>query len=439
VRRLARPLVYLGTASVVLGLGKFHARYVGHYVFHNSSRLSWSIAYIAILCVAAYAAGIPDLYKGIRTSAVAAAGATSAGALGISAVQLLVGSLLLPRLVVLLSAVLLVPWYVACSLLASRGRAREAERDRVVGVITSEEASVLATELRRSAERPASLERVVDIDQVVPDSPWAEPLVDLAIEVDASVLVLDVAAQANEGIVHQAAALHESGVRVRTLALFYDEWLGKLPISELERVSLMFDIGELHRARYVRMKRLLDVVVGLAGLAILLVLIPFVALGDLVANRGPMFYMQPRVGRHERPFQILKFRTMSPGGEDTEWTAEHDTRITPFGRWLRRSHIDELPQVVNVLRGDLSVVGPRPEQPKYVAELEQKIPFYRLRHLVRPGLTGWAQVKYTYGASDMDALEKLQYEFYYLRHQGLLLDMRIIGRTIRSVIGRGGR
>jgi lipopolysaccharide/colanic/teichoic acid biosynthesis glycosyltransferase len=439
VRRLARPLVYLGTASVVLGLGKFHARYVGHYVFHNSSRLSWSIAYIAILCVAAYAAGIPDLYKGIRTSAVAAAGATSAGALGISAVQLLVGSLLLPRLVVLLSAVLLVPWYVACSLLASRGRAREAERDRVVGVITSEEASVLATELRRSAERPASLERVVDIDQVVPDSPWAEPLVDLAIEVDASVLVLDVAAQANEGIVHQAAALHESGVRVRTLALFYDEWLGKLPISELERVSLMFDIGELHRARYVRMKRLLDVVVGLAGLAILLVLIPFVALGDLVANRGPMFYMQPRVGRHERPFQILKFRTMSPGGEDTEWTAEHDTRITPFGRWLRRSHIDELPQVVNVLRGDLSVVGPRPEQPKYVAELEQKIPFYRLRHLVRPGLTGWAQVKYTYGASDMDALEKLQYEFYYLRHQGLVLDLRIIGRTVRSIIERGGR
>lgn len=439
MRRLARPLVYLGTVGVVLGLGKFHAKYVGHYVFHSSSRLSWSIAYIALLCVAAYAAGIPDLYKGVRPSATAAAGATATGALAISAIQLLVGSLLLPRLVVLASAILLVPWYVGCSLLASLGRTREAGRDRVVAIISPEEASVLRAELERAAERQASLVEVIRAEEALPSSPWAEPLVDLAIEVDATVLILDMAAQASEPIVHQAAALHESGVRVRTLALFYDQWLGKLPLSELERVSLMFDIGELHRARYMRVKRLLDVVVGLTGLAVLLLLIPFVALGDLIANRGPLFYIQPRVGRHERPFQILKFRTMEVGGEDAEWTAQHDARVTPFGRWLRRTHVDEMPQVINMLRGDLSVVGPRPEQPRYVAELQEKIPFYRLRHLVRPGLTGWAQVKYSYGSTEMDALEKLQYEFYYLRHQGLVLDFQIIGRTVRSVIGRGGR
>jgi len=116
-----------------------------------------------------------------------------------------------------------------------------------------------------------------------------------------------------------------------------------------------------------------------------------------------------------------------------------DPRITPFGAWLRRTHLDELPQMVNILRGDLSLVGPRPEQPAYVEELEAKIPFYRLRHLVRPGLTGWAQVKYPYGATDGDALEKLQYEFFYLRHQGLALDLRIVGRTVRSVLRRGGR
>ena len=110
-----------------------------------------------------------------------------------------------------------------------------------------------------------------------------------------------------------------------------------------------------------------------------------------------------------------------------------------FGAWLRRSHVDELPQVVNILRGHLSIVGPRPEQPRYVEELEGKIPFYRLRDLVRPGLTGWAQVKYPYGANELDAIEKLQYEFYYLRHQGLGLDLRITGRTLRSVLGRGGR
>jgi lipopolysaccharide/colanic/teichoic acid biosynthesis glycosyltransferase len=130
---------------------------------------------------------------------------------------------------------------------------------------------------------------------------------------------------------------------------------------------------------------------------------------------------------------------MRPGDGRSTWTADGDPRITPFGAWLRRTHLDELPQMINILRGDLSLVGPRPEQPQYVEELTGKISFYRLRHLVRPGLTGWAQVKYPYGASSLDAFEKLQYEFYYLRHQSLTLDLRIIGRTIRSVIGRAGR
>ena len=122
-----------------------------------------------------------------------------------------------------------------------------------------------------------------------------------------------------------------------------------------------------------------------------------------------------------------------------EWTSEDDPRITRFGRLLRRTHLDELPQVVNILRGDLGVVGPRPEQPHYVAELTEKLPFYALRHLVRPGLTGWAQVKYGYAGNESDALEKLQYEFWYLRHQSLRTDARIIGRTIRSVFGSEGK
>jgi lipopolysaccharide/colanic/teichoic acid biosynthesis glycosyltransferase len=120
------------------------------------------------------------------------------------------------------------------------------------------------------------------------------------------------------------------------------------------------------------------------------------------------------------------------------WTTEDDPRITRFGGLMRRSHLDELPQVINILRGDLSIVGPRPEQPRYVAELTRKLPFYDVRHLVRPGLTGWAQVKYGYAGDERDALEKLQYEFWYLRHQALLLDLRIIGRTVRSVLGRSG-
>jgi lipopolysaccharide/colanic/teichoic acid biosynthesis glycosyltransferase len=239
--------------------------------------------------------------------------------------------------------------------------------------------------------------------------------------------------------VAQAASLHERGIRVRTLPLFYDEWLGKLPLSELERVSLMFDIGEVHRVRYGRLKRLFDLVVGLVGVIPMALAIPFVALGNLFGNRGPLFYTQPRVGKNGNVFTIMKFRTMRPGEGPTQWTQADDPRVTRFGSWLRLTHLDELPQVVNIVRGDLALVGPRPEQPHYVAELAAKVPFYDLRHLVRPGLTGWAQVKYAYGASELDSMEKLQYEFFYLRHQGLLLDFRIIGRTIRSVIGRAGR
>jgi len=203
----------------------------------------------------------------------------------------------------------------------------------------------------------------------------------------------------------------------------------------------MFDIGEVHRGRYGRFKRVTDLVIGLLALPVLALAIPFVVIGDLVGNRGRLFYTQVRVGKNGELFRIYKFRTMraAPDGAVTEWTAENDPRITPFGRLLRISHLDELPQVINIIKGDLSVVGPRPEQEHYVEELREKLPFYDLRHLVRPGLTGWAQVKYGYAGDESDAVEKLQYEFYYLRHQSLGLDARIVGRTVRSVIGGAGR
>jgi lipopolysaccharide/colanic/teichoic acid biosynthesis glycosyltransferase len=168
---------------------------------------------------------------------------------------------------------------------------------------------------------------------------------------------------------------------------------------------------------------------------------PFVVVGNLIGNRGSLLFRQARVGRGGEIFEMLKFRTMTPVavGDSCDPTTEADPRVTRFGGVLRRTHLDELPQVVNILRGDLSVVGPRPEQPHLATRLADKIPFYGIRHLVRPGLTGWAQVKYHYGADDLDALEKLQYEVYYLRRQGVTLDLRIVARTLRAVIGRDGR
>jgi lipopolysaccharide/colanic/teichoic acid biosynthesis glycosyltransferase len=267
------------------------------------------------------------------------------------------------------------------------------------------------------------------------------PLVESAARSRATLVVLSRSAQSDEEIVAQTAQLHESGLRVRSLSLFYEQWLGKLPVGELERVSLFFDVGELHAPAYARVKRLLDVMLASVGLAVLALITPVVALANLFGNRGPLFYRQPRVGRYGVTFSMLKFRTMRVDQRDmhADLTGVADPRVTPVGRALRRIHLDELPQVVNVLRGDLSVVGPRPEQPHLVDEWTAKLPFYRLRHLVRPGVTGWAQVKYRYAGTEAETLEKLQYEFFYLRRQSLALDLRIIGRTVRSVLGGDGR
>jgi lipopolysaccharide/colanic/teichoic acid biosynthesis glycosyltransferase len=436
--RLGRILLVVGTAVAVLGLSQAHAARHG-YGYLQSSRFPWSLVYVGLLLVAAYGMGLPEMTRTRRSAVSATLASTVVASVAVSLVQLLLGAALLPRFVIFCTPAVLLPLYALCSALSADGRARDARRDRLVVVASAHEAFELSDALGESPERPAVLAAVLSPEEASTPDRRTRPLVEAVTRTEATAIVLDRAAQADDSIVAQAATLHEAGVRVRTLSLCYDEWLGKLPLSELERISLMFDIGEVHRARYGRLKRIVDVLTGLVGTVALAAVLPVVLVGNRFGNRGPLFYRQPRVGKNGKVFSIWKFRTMSPDGRVTEWTAEHDPRVTPFGRWLRRTHLDELPQAINILRGDLSIVGPRPEQPRYVDELIEKIPFYNLRHLVRPGLTGWAQVKYPYGASDADALEKLQYEFYYLRHQGLALDARIIGRTVRSVLGRGGR
>jgi lipopolysaccharide/colanic/teichoic acid biosynthesis glycosyltransferase len=442
-RHVARVLLYAGVVVAVVGMSKAHAALsVPGYDYTGSFRFSWSLAFIALLCLAAYGLGLPDLARGRRVAVVAAAGATGGGALGISGLQLVAGTALLPRGVVFGAAVVLMPWFILCAALARDGRSRAEGRDRVVLVAGPGEAAVLEDELTQAPERPAVVVACLGVEQAHAANETSRPLLEIARAQRASVVVLDRHAQADETIVAQAGALHAAGVRVRTLSLFYEQWLGKLPVSELERVSLMFDIGELHRARYGRVKRLLDTVLAAAGLVALGLVLPVVVVGNAFGNRGPLFFRQVRVGKQGQTFEILKFRTMISVDDAPmagEWTSEADPRITPFGNLLRRSHLDELPQVWNILRGDLAVVGPRPEQPRYVADLTEKLPFYDLRHLVRPGLTGWAQVKYGYAGTEADALEKLQYEFFYLRRQGMAFDLQVMGRTLRSVLRGGGR
>jgi exopolysaccharide biosynthesis polyprenyl glycosylphosphotransferase len=432
--------MFLGTVAAVLGLGKVHA--MRHaYDYTGSVRFAWSFAYIGLVGIAAYGLGLPELVRDRRGAVLTAIGATAAGAVGISVLQLLSTSALLPRFVVFGAGAVLVPWYGLCAAVAQGGRVRAEDRDRVVVVAERDEVERMRDDLALAPERHAQIVGAFTPEEASTAAGRASSLADAVSRAGARVVVLSRLAQGDDSIVDQTARLHESGVRVRTVSSFYEEWLGKLPVSELERVSLMFDVGELHRARYGRVKRLIDMLIGAFGCVVLAVAMPFVFLGNLVANGGPLLYRQERVGRGGRTFQILKFRTMRPdaGPVSGDWTAENDPRVTPFGRVMRKTHLDELPQMVNIVRGDLSVVGPRPEQPRYVDELVMKVPFYHLRHLVRPGLTGWAQVKYGYAGNETDALEKLQYEFFYLRHQSLTFDLRIMGRTLRSVIGMGGR
>jgi exopolysaccharide biosynthesis polyprenyl glycosylphosphotransferase len=440
VSRWGRAALYAGIIVTVVGLSKAHA-VVHEYSWSGSSRFTWSIGYMALLGLAAYGFGLPDLVDSRRRAWVAAIAAVVTATLAVSAVHFFVGDEYLPRFVVLGSAVVLVPWFVLCAAATGDTRARVGDRDRVIAVGASEEIDALRDELNHSLERPALLVGELMIEAAVSTSlPPRRPLVELAASSRATVVVLSRAAQGVDDVVEQAAQLHQRGTRIRTLSMFYEQWLGKLPLGELERLTLLFDIGELHAARYARVKRLLDLALASVGMLVFVALLPFVLLGNLVANRGPLFFRQVRVGRNDEQFEILKFRTMAPGSADEgTWTASQDPRITPFGALLRHAHLDELPQVVNVLVGELSIVGPRPEQPRYVDELSEKIPFYGVRHLVRPGLTGWAQVKYSYGATVADALEKLQYDVYYLLRQSIGLDFRIIVRTLRSVLRREGR
>lgn len=439
-RRIAM-LMPIGIIGVVLGLGLVHSRIAEPAYELGGTRLLWEVVYAGALCVAAYAVGFPDVFERLRQVAASAVGAVIAGALTVSMAQLMLGMPLLPRFVVLGSAPFVIGWLALCSVSVRWGRHVARNRDRVVLVGSGEDLEAVPKALASSPERPAEVVAVMDVDDARGTPGSRMPLLDLTREVEGTVVVLDRSASAETHIVEQVALLHERGVRVRTLSLFYESWLGRLPMGELERISLMFDIGEVHRDRFARRKRIVDIAAAVAFLPLLAVVTPLVMVGNILGNRGPLLFRQERVGKSGQTFEMLKFRSMVsvPGSEDNEWTTDDDLRVTPFGGFLRKSHLDELPQIINVLRGELSMVGPRPEQTHYVEQLSEKLPFYQLRHLVQPGLTGWAQINQGYASSTGDALEKLQYEFWYLRHQGMAVDLRILVRTLRSVIGGDGR
>lgn len=238
-----------------------------------------------------------------------------------------------------------------------------------------------------------------------------------------------------------------SGVRIYDLTDFYEEFMQKVPILHLQdnwfALSHGFDL--LHHNIQMRIKRVLDIVLSMVLLIVAAPVMLFAAIAIKVDrkgdSKGPIIYKQLRTGINGVEFYIYKFRTMVKNAETKgpQWASKDDARVTKVGRFLRRTRVDELPQLWNVLKGEMSFIGPRPERPDFNRQLEQAIPYYDLRHLIKPGISGWAQVKYNYGSSTEEALEKLQYDIYYIKNYSLLLDLFIVLKTIRVILGQRGR
>jgi sugar transferase (PEP-CTERM system associated) len=231
------------------------------------------------------------------------------------------------------------------------------------------------------------------------------------------------------------------GVTFDHLASVYEEYTGKIAVENLRPSWFIFSEG-FHKSRVVlAAKRAMDVVLSAVGLVVLTPVILVAAAVVKLTSRGPALYHQQRVGLNGRLFTVHKLRSMRVDAESTTgavWASAEDPRVTPVGRFLRRTRLDEVPQLWNVLRGDMSMVGPRPERPEFIAQLTGQIPFYGCRHSVRPGITGWAQVRYTYGATVEDALEKLQYDLFYVKHMTIAFDLFVLVATLKTVLLRRG-
>lgn len=230
------------------------------------------------------------------------------------------------------------------------------------------------------------------------------------------------------------------GIRVTDLLTFFERESGRVSVELMHPSWLIFSNG--FRCDFLRLatKRLFDVVVSLAILVAAAPVALLVAAAIHFEDGGPVFFRQVRTGQNGRPFRMIKFRSMRVDAErnGAVWASTNDSRVTRVGHWIRLLRLDELPQVLNVLVGHMSFVGPRPERPEFVAQLAAAIPFYEERHFVKPGITGWAQVRYRYGASQRDALEKLEYDLYYVKHHTLALDLMVLLQTVEIVLFRIG-
>ncbi|WP_248723483.1 sugar transferase [Seonamhaeicola sp. ML3] len=259
---------------------------------------------------------------------------------------------------------------------------------------------------------------------------------------DRNILEIVVATYNSENITsslyRDLITLLEGGFPIKEYTQVYEEMTQRVPVQFVGKdFYKYFPFSRSnHNKMYLFFNRFFDVLVSVIGLVSGLFFLPFILLGNVIANRGPLLYTQERIGKNGHLFKIIKYRTMIKNAEKdgVKWAKKNDVRITPFGKFMRNTRLDEIPQFINILKGDMSLIGPRPERPEFVRELSHLLPFYETRHIVKPGLTGWAQVKTRYGSSVDDSLLKLQYDLYYIKRRGFFLDINILIKTFSTVI-----
>jgi sugar transferase (PEP-CTERM system associated) len=375
-----------------------------------------------------------------------ALGATS---LILSALYYLFPDLTLGRGVSVISAALaglaIIGWRLAFGWIV----ARSGPRERLLMVGTSDAGMSLVRELHERREIGVEVVGFVDDDPALVGMPLFNPKIigtieDIPAIVRAQLIdkvVVSLADARGKLPMDKLLEMRLEGVAFEHLASVYEMYTGKIAVENLRPSWLIFSAG-FHRSRWKEaVKRTIDVCAALVGGVIVAPVLLALAMAVRWTSRGAALYSQQRVGLHGKLFTVYKFRSMYSDAEAATgavWAQPGDRRVTPLGRFMRRTRLDELPQLWNILRGDMSLVGPRPERPEFVNGLVEQIRFYSQRHVVKPGLSGWAQVRYTYGASVEDSLEKLQYDLYYIKNFSLSLDFFIIFETIKTVVLRRG-
>jgi exopolysaccharide biosynthesis polyprenyl glycosylphosphotransferase len=412
-------------------------------------RAAWFLGALLWLAAAGVPAAAPSVAFSFRQTAAALIRGAAVLVLAYLAIYFYTPRGSLPRLVVLYflweALVLTLAWRLV--FIAAFSRERFRQRAIIIG-----SGAAAATALRLVRQHRARRSHVVS---VVTDGPEADPelrgvpaiapseLVAAVSRHEVSEIILAHRSHPSDELLQILHACQEAGIELVRVQTLIEQVLRRVPVDLLEPDWLMTDLADAMRMRDASWlgKRALDMAGALAGVALAVIAGPFIALAVRLDSRGPVFYRQARLGRGGRPFVIVKFRTMREDAErpgEARWADRKDQRVTRVGRVLRMARLDELPQFLNVLKGEMSLVGPRPERAEFVAQLQEAIPFYRARLMVPPGLTGWAQVNFPYGDSVDAARAKLEYDLYYVKHRSLAFDCVILAKTLGTVLRMRG-